>query len=723
MMSMIDELRRSVLGLGAVAAVLSTGSCRKREAAEEQGPPPVVAAELNINQVAGLPGEVYRSQAGSPVAWQPWSKESFERARAAQRMVLAVIALPQYGGFQKVLEELQANPTLVATINDNYVPVLVDGDAAREMGLLTADLAAEIRRPVQLPMFVWLTPDRNPVAWIPVPGGEKGKVCELFDKSHAMVIESWGSKRDYVNDNSAMDNTNRRERMQKRRTVDSASKEPAEDVVRSIRQLTSLYDPVSRSFDEAGGLFPTGGIETLSSAALCQSLPAEVRARCVRTVRELMIDLLPSPMFDPLDGGLYTARRGGDWSLPAFERDANRQALAVVALCLAYQATGDEVVLERALGVLAFLASHYATSDGLVALGAGVPTPIRDSLWTLEEVKAVLPAEDVSWWISATRMHGLGNLPSEVDPNRDYFRCNSFGMKESVPQIAARLGLSPEEFKPRYEAACKRLLEARQARNQGRPKDQQAHAPTTFRMVSAYAAAFTATGDESYRDRAVALFNQARKTFYDGRELWQYSQRTIPSISVGRAFLYGLALQACLDVCDVTGDESGLSWADDLATTAAELFAEDGLLKECPDSAKVMDLPITDLTMLFDESSAGLISATESRMAVRGRPLVESFTAQAIPLPLVTLKRPILHTDLIVATLARHHAPTVVVGGEVPAELKTAIARLPLRVVNRRPATAKDEMPATAVKILRQDGSSQIVETVESFQQALLPVP
>jgi len=378
-------------------------------------------------------------------------------------------------------------------------------------------------------------------------------------------------------------------------------------------------------------------------------------------------------------------------------------------------------VLGRRLQLLVLGERRYGTAEGLFARGALPPQPARNWLWTVEEVQKALPAEDAAWWIAATGMRGLGNLPSEADPKRDFFRCNSFGMIKSMAEIAAGLNVTPEAFKPRYEATVQRLLAARESRLKAAPKDEEAHSVTSFRMVSAYAAAFSATGTAAYRDRAVELLKRARETFSDGPQLWQYASKTDPSISAGRAFLYGLALQACLDVADVTADADWLNWADDLATAAAERFASSDFLKECPDNAKVIDLPITDLTMLFDESSAGLISSNESRLAVRGRPLVESFSSLAIPLPMVSVDRPVLHTDLLVATLVRHHAAVVVQGSAVSPELKAAVARLPLRMINRRIAGAKDELPAGALKILWPDGSSQVVETPESFQEAVLP--
>lgn len=718
-MKAVSIIQRIVAVVGLVLAVWLSASCRKPEAAPAA--PAVVAPELEFNHVGALPGAVYASQARAAIHWQLWEAGTFERARAAKRLVLVVVALPQYRSFYEVLNDLQADAGMVAMINNSYVPVLLDGDAAREVGLITADLASEIRRPLQLPMFIWFSPDVNPVAWISMPAGQTGRVRDFFDKYHAMISRTWEASQAYVENNSEQDNASRRERIAKRKNTITASAEPAVDVIRALRQLTSLYDPVSRSFDEAGGLFPTGAMDALAGTALSTAVQEELRARSLRTLRELMADLLPSAMFDPLDGGLFTARRGGSWALPMFERDANRQAQAVAAMCRVYQATGEPLVIERALGVLAYVEKNYTTTDGLYALGISPAKPSRQWLWTVEEMQQVLPPADAGWWFKATAMRGLGNLPSEADPRRDFFRTNSLGMTQSKAAIAAELALTPAAFEVRYETVRKQVLAAREARMGPEVKDQSAHAATTFRVVSALAAAYCATGDLAYRDRAVKVLQQARQTFSDGANLWMYAIKTPAALTAGRAFLYALAMQASLDVADVTEDESWLRWAEDLATTAAERFTSADFLKECADDAKVIDLPITDLTMLFDDSTAGLISAAEGRLAARGRPLLESFTRFATPLPLNAVDRPFLHTDLIQATLVRHHAPLVVMGKHLPEPLKTAVTRLPLRLFYRRAATAADQVPDGTLKIIQADGTSEPVTTVEVLQKVLLP--
>ena len=722
-MKLTVMIRRVGVALAVSGMVLlAVTSCRK-QASVTADEPTVLAPELRANSIAGLPGLIYQSQAKSPIRWQPWVQETFERAKAAKRMVFLVIAMPQQSAYHKVLSDMSGDAALVAQINDNYVPVLVDADASRELGLLAADLALEIKVPVQLPMFVWLTPDANPVAWIPVSGGTTNSARELFDKSHALLMRSWTGDPDYVRKNSEADNKSRRIRIGIRRNEDQASKQPALDVVKAIRQLTSFYDPVSRSFDQAGGQFPSGTLELLASAAITESLPKEERARSLSMLKELLKDLLPSPMFDPLDGGLFSVRRSGNWAFPVFDREAGGQARAIAALLRAYQATGDPLVLERALGVLAYVEKSFSAHGGGFAIGDSPGERSTCWLWTIEEIRKILPADDVAWWTAATGMRGLGNLPYEADPTREFFRGNTLGWTKPMSEIASGLGLTPEAFKPRFEAARKILLKARDERLGAVTRDETEHAATTLRMVSVYALAYGATANPLLRDKAVALLGHVRKTFSDGPQLWAYATKAPPSVAAGRAFLYGLALQATLDVADITGEEKHLAWADDLASTAAERFTASNFLKECPDNAKIIDLPVTDLTMLFDESSAGLISMAECRLAARGRPLVESLSRITVPLPMVALEQPVMHTDLIQATLVRHYAPLVLCGKLLTPAMEAALTRLPLRLVKRRVATAADGVAEGVVKIIRADQSSLEAATPESLQDALLPSP
>lgn len=658
----------------------------------------------DANRLDGLPGEISRSQTGSSLYWQPWTRESLQLAKDSNRLILAVIVLPQQPSFYDVLKELEADPAVVDEINSSYVPVLVDGDAAREMGILTADLCAEIGSGLQLPLMVWLTPDANPVAWIPLPSSETATLPDLFSQSHLMVGRMWKEDPAYVSSNSRMDQKNRRNRMSERRAEREVSIDPANDAMRALRQLTSLYDPVSRTFDEAGGLFPCGALDLLALGARMEGIPDDLREKCRMVVSYLLDDLLTSPMFDPIDGGAFSSRRGSTWALPGFYRDCATEARIVASLLASYSVTGDARARDRALGVLSFIEHEYATPEGLYSLGSGSGGDTGKWLWTVEDLEGVLSPEEISLWVEATGMESMGNLPSEIDPLREFFRANSIAFVKSPEQLAQARGTDPMETAELLDSARRKLLKVRDERMERSSAQAEANAAATFRVVSAYAAAYTVTGNGDYLEKAASTLERAKAHFSKGPELALYKSNAAASLVAGRAFLYGLALQAALDVAATSLDEGWLMWAEDLATTAAELFADEGFLKECPADADLVGLPIADQAMLFDESTSGLLGMAASRMAALGRPFLETLAKPVKNLPMDAIHSPILHTDVVQAALMGAYGTTYIYGPDIPAASGSALARMPLKGFNRGPEGRNHALPLE----LKPDGILRI---------------
>lgn len=603
-----------------------------------------------------------------------------------------------------------------------YVPILIDGDAAREIGMLTADLSQEINQNLQLPFFIWMSPEGNPVAWISSPWVDAESTRDHFRHSHSMVAKIWEESPEYVVKNSTSDNQSRFDRISRRRLSRIASEQSKLDTARSIRQLASLYDPLSRNYDDIGGLFPVGALDLLASAAMQPGLPEDARRRAEETTREFMKDLLGSAMFDPLDGGLFSARRGNSWSLPRHSRHSIMQSRAAVALFRAHQATGDLLALERALGLLNFAEKNFQTSDGLFAIGSSSPIDSHLWLWTIDDVESILGPEEGKWWASITNMRSLGNLAYEIDPGRLFFRSNSLELKKPLTDLARAENMPLAAFTERFEAAREKLLAVREARLGETTRDDSSHAVATFRMASAYAAAFTATGDDPWRRKAAELLERSRQAFAEGTRLRVYSADSPPSINDARAFVYAVAIQAILDVVDVTSDVKWLDWCDDLATTMTETFTQDGFLREVAEESSVLQLPMTDLIMLFEDSTVGLLNFAECRLTARNRPLMPDLREFAGTLPVSAVDFPIQHTDIVQAFLARHYAVTVVYGPDTSRELMDTVERLPIRMFHRRPVMAAETLPAGGGLVIHADVPEPIeVSTPQDLKNALLP--
>ncbi len=726
-MTLFFQKRLFSTGLAIAALVLLAG-CGEKKVIEEMPPEEVSGDVWGIpvgNSLGGLPGAVYVSQATSPIHWQPWTRASLEMAHNSQRLVLAVIAMPQQPSFVEILQSLSSDAATVDLINSTYVPILIDGDAIREFGILSGELCAEIGSGLQLPLMVWMTPEGNPVAWMPLPSVDDGSASELVAQSHSMVARTWADDPDYVRTNSRLDQSNRRERMLQRLKDTETSEEPSADALRALRQLTSLYDPLSRTFDEAGGLFPVGVLDVLSMSSRMTGLPEEQRDRSFKVLDALLDDVVVSPMFDPLDGGVFNSRRGSSWSFPVYSRDCSSQARVIVSLLNAYEVTGEERALDRAMGVLKFVKENHMTESGLFTFGSNGSGDVGKWLWQYEDVRDILSPEELPVWMAASGMKQSGNLPSELDPLREYFRGNSIAFAKSPEEVADLVGIDSTRVKELLESTRAKLLEVRNGRMNVSFADKEPNAVATFRMISTYATAYRITGQVSYRDLASETLVKAKEYFAKGPRLRVYPGDRPDSLLAARAFVYGVAIQAALDVEAVTLKGDWLLWAGDLSSTVSEEFSTESYVKECPRSGDLTGLPITDPAMLFDESTLGLLAMSESRLDALGIPLVPALRKKLSAFPISALHSPILHSDLIQAELMRSSSVTFVFGKDTPETVKEALARSPLKGVNRRLVLPTDPphlipKPGEAVR-LAPDGEVSPVRSASDVRVTSLP--
>jgi len=720
MFSKFPNARRTLTLFCCGVALPVLPSCRKK-VDQPVGPTIEVAAELLKNGLADSPSTMLADQASSPLHWQPFNQTTLLRAERANRLVFGVVALPQQADYLAVLKIIEEDPATVRQINDQFVPVLIDADACRENGLLSAVLCSEINRPLGLPLFVWMTPKGNPVSWIPVSPDAK-TVQGLFENSSKLVMQMWRENPAYVTNNSIGDNAARRSRLETVAKCPPGSKQPAEDAALGIRQLASLYDRGSRAFDGCGSLFPSGSIDLLASSALVPGQTADAASLRRAITFELSEDLISSTMIDPLDGAIFNSRIGSGWTLPRFSLDCQSQARAATALITAYRASGKRVLLDRVLAAIAYAEKHFATQGGMFSLGRPGRTSPELWLWSMEELEKALSADELKVMTAVSELKGLGNIPTESDPERQYFRRNCLAIRHAPEDIAAKSGFTPGQAGELFESARKKLLKIRQERLGSIADDPRPHAGSSFRMISLYAAAYAATGEPAWRKKAIETLEIARETFSRGPSLQNYPGPSDTG-NGGRAFLYGLALQATLDVADITMDPNLISWSEDLASTAGERFMIGDSLYETAKDQSVIDLPLTDRSMLFDDSTVGLLATAQARLAQLGRSTPKVFTLAVVPFPTTISERPILHTDQLTAALIRDCGPVVILSPSAPAELKESVSRLPLRVISRRLATESDAVPPLSVKIVFKDGRTMTLSDGTALQAALTSAP
>lgn len=678
------------------------------------GPPPVIAPEMTANRLTEGPTGLLESRRGSPVRWQHWQPSVLKQAAEAQRLVFVFIGGSHYPGCVEALDAIDRDPELVARLNADYLPVLADVDLARECGLAAGWLSQELQMPVSFPFLLVLSREGHEVTWRPVaytPGG--GDFRQLFDGATEVISRMWAESPDYVVRNSATDHANRLARLPQPDKEAAGAAERADFLNRAARQLVSQYDPDIGTLAGTGGLLPLGILQCLASASQDPALSAELAGRCGEAVKAFSTHVLESAMVDPLDGGIYSSRRGNSWDLPMTQRTCMTQARAVRALVSLHAATKDARTLEAALGAARYAEAEFIAGDGLFSnQRQPAPTKLREWLWTRAQLDAALTPPEAALWREWCGIENLGNLAMEADPLREFFRLNSLGRRMSVAEAAAKAKVNSAEAPALLKSGREKLLAARLARVSQPAVMAEGSAAPSFRMVSAYAALFTATGDPAWREKALALAKRSRETFAKSGLLIE--QDAMPAeVTDARAFTYALAIQAALDLAEVTLDDTWRLWAGDLATMVAEQFMDDtGRLLEARPASTPLTLPLADRMMLFDDSTAGVMRMNLARLEALGQSPPPELMPLVRSLPPIA-DFPVVFTDSILATSFARSRVIVELPANPSAEWREAAAKLPLDRIARRLGKGN------GVKVWRPDGSFSTPATPAQLAGAL----
>ncbi len=698
------------------AILVCSTSCQKEELSTSKAQaPPVIATELNANGMKDAPQGLLASRAASPVRWQHWEPAVLGRAKEARRLIFAVVGSAQYPGCVEALESIDRDPALVARLNNEFIPVLVDVDLCREAGLIAGFLSQELKLAVSFPFLLVLSPDGNEVTWRPlafVPGGD---MRDLFDGATDVISRMWQEDPSYVMRNSERDHANRASHLPPQDPLAGSVTERDDFLNRATRQLVSLYDQDIGMLSGTGGLLPLGILQCLASASLDPATSPEIAAKCREAVTSFGTKVFNSAMVDPLDGGVYSNRRGNSWDLPMTHRTCTTQARAARALVTLHSATKDPRPLEVALGAVNFAEKQFASHEGLFSnQRVPVPTPTTEWLWTREMIDQALDPQEAALWKALCGITDLGNLPMEADPMREFFRLNSLGFRMTLTEAAAKAKVAPEQASALLETGRKKLLKARSARVPQPSLNPGASAAPSFRMVSAYAALFTATGDPAWRKKAVALAKLSRQAFTQGSLLVEQRPAVPAAVCDARAFTYALAIQAALDLAEVTLDESWRLWAGDLATILAENFVdESGRLMEARPASTPLQLRVEDRLMMFDDSTGGLMRMNLARLEALGQTPPPPLRPWIRSLPPIA-NFPIVFTDSILATSFARSRVVIELPAEPSPEWHDAAAKLPLDRIARHLGKG------TSAKLRQADGAEIPLADPAALAAALL---
>lgn len=520
---------------------------------------PAFAADENgkdgrkANRLVDEASPYLRQHAYNPVDWYPWGDEAFEKAKKEDKPVFLSVGYSTCHWCHVMARESFENEDIAKILNEHFVSIKVDRErrpGVDETYMLATEL---ISQRGGWPNTVFMTPERKPFF------GGTYFPPDHFTQLLGQVTTLWETDRGTLESDAhrvaVVISTVMTQRVEAAELTPAALKKASEEIL-------GEHDVFNGGFQTAPK-FP--------QEALLLFLLRLAEVDDDKTAREAALlsldNMIRGGIHDQIGGGFHRYTVDAEWRVPHFEKMLYNQALITKALLRAYRLTGEEryaTAARRALDyVLADLTDagggFYSARDAESEGAEG-----RFYVWTGDTLREALGLRDA---LFAEKVFGVADGANFQDVFSVLYLA---GTRE---ELGKRTGLAPEAFDAKLAEVRKRLFAAR-AEREAPHRDEKIITAWNGMMIASLAEAAETLGEPRYRAAAVKA----------GTFLWETMRQ--PS-GLKRAFFegkvalhgrqddYAYAALAFIGLYDMTGRETWLQRAEELANDMVALFRDD----------------------------------------------------------------------------------------------------------------------------------------------------
>lgn len=514
--------------------------------------------------------------AHNPVNWYPWGEEALNKARQEDKPILVSIGYAACHWCHVMERESFENESTARVMNEHFINIKIDREERPDLDHIYMDAVQAMTGSGGWPLNIFLTPETKPFY-----GGTYFPPVRAFNRASWKevlmgVAEAFKEKRDEI-ENQANNLTNH--------LVQSNSfglHFPGEaDTVFSMAKAATITENCMKAADKEWGGFGRAPKfpQSFTIRYLLRYFYVKRNENAHQGMDQALFSLdkmIEGGIYDQLGGGFARYSTDTEWLAPHFEKMLYDNALLVDVLSEAYQLTGKPryaEVIRETMGFInrelmhpqkAFYAALDADSEGEEG---------KFYVWQKDEVERLL-GKDAAVFCGYYDITEKGNWyepghePGESSPR------NILRAKTSWREFATQHRLGDDELKRVLETGKNILLAHRNKRP--RPAlDDKIILGWNALMNTACCKAFAATGEEEYRQLAIAnmdflwskLAGQEPGEFY---HTWKNGQAKHPAFLDDYAFL----ADALLHLLEVTGDASWLVKATQVTEYAIQHFSE-----------------------------------------------------------------------------------------------------------------------------------------------------
>jgi uncharacterized protein YyaL (SSP411 family) len=399
--------------------------------------------ELVANALAQETSPYLLQHAENPVDWVPWGEGAFAEAARRNVPVLVSIGYSSCHWCHVMERESFEDPATAAVMNEQFVCVKVDREERPDVDALYMEAVQGMTGRGGWPLNVFLTPEQIPFyggTYFP-PDARHG--MPAWTQVLQAIAESWRENGEQIR---AGGDRLREQLSGATRLSPTAGPVTEEALQRAVENLRQTFDPRHGGF---------GGAPKFPQASALEFLLLRGEREMVeQTLRQMAA----GGIHDQLGGGFSRYSVDGAWTVPHFEKMLYDNALLARVYLHAWQASGDQRLLQVCLDTLGWALREMRGGEGgffsaLDADSEGVEG--RYYVWRIDELRALL-GTDVAVAIAWLGVTAEGNFSDPHHPEQGLNVLTARGPEPPIEQQerirSTLLGARRERVPPALDA-------------------------------------------------------------------------------------------------------------------------------------------------------------------------------------------------------------------------------------------------------------------------------
>lgn len=523
-----------------------------------------------------------------PVRWYAWGEDAFNAAKAAHKPILLS------SGFLSchmcdVMSDHFRDPELAALLNAKFVCIKVDREERPDVDSVYNSFVQAVTGRSGWPLTCFLTP--NLVPFVGATYLPKDRLMEAVES----IAERWENNRDKVEADGVKVLGALRDLFTKS-SRDPSQSVGAATVRKAFDTADSCFDVVHGGFGSAPKFPRPSMFEFLFGLHLSGAQDERLRSESLDMVLDTLREMASGGIHDHIGGGFFRYALDDAWDVPHFEKILSDQAQLANSYLNAYIITKDENFKDVACKTLDFVLTEMRDDDTgafLSAIHADSPSQFDIEQQRKEGAFYTFSAFELTLMLGEPNAT-VFNMRFGIKPNGNVSESavakaelggldglNVLRIEKSLKEIAETTGLDEEEVARMLDESV-RTVYAERARRPRPALDDMAITCWNALAITAFVRAGAALNRPDYIEAAVKGANSIMERMVVRED------RKTDAIYLARGFRgnrgrveafaedYANAIQAYIDVYEVTGDSTFLVFARRLQNALDIGFWEDG---------------------------------------------------------------------------------------------------------------------------------------------------